>query len=331
MSDRQGDRKTPFAKIAPNVVKSILSSIAKPKLSKESISVGLDIGTSMIRLVKLHFTKDRVELTGIELEPVGADLETAVKRITQSQNVKKINISLSGPSVVLRYVNFSRMNNNELKQALKFEAQKYIPFPLNEVNLDGSILHPEMPDNKMLILIAAAKKDFLNQHLKIMQGAGLEVNLVDIDSIALINAFNFNYGNDEGIKNKTIAILNIDSAFTDVNILENTIPQLSRNIPIAGDHFARQGDSVIVNFAQEVRTSFDYYESQSAANVEKIFLSGKGSLSAGLKESLANILGLETEYWDPLRQITIDNDLDPEKIKSSSAQLAVAVGLALRK
>jgi type IV pilus assembly protein PilM len=265
------------------------------------------------------------------LEPVSADLESAVKSITQSQNAKKINISLSGTSVVLRYVNFSRMNNDELKQALKFEAQKYIPFPLNEVNLDGAILNPDMPDNKMLILVAAVKKDFLNQRAKIMQGAGLEINLVDIDSIALINAFNFNYAQDEGIKNRAIAILNIGSAFTNVNILENTIPRLSRDIPVAGNHFAQKGDAAISNLAHEIRTSFDYYESQSASSVEKIFLSGRGSLSAGLKESLGNILGLETEYWDPLKQITIGKGVDPEKVKASSAQLAVAVGLALRK
>ncbi len=312
-------------------IADFLSSIPKNKFSKEAVSVGLDIGTSMIKLVKLRFVKDTVELAGFELEPVSADLEAAVKRITQFQNVKRINISLSGPSVVLRYVNFSRMNDGELKQALKFEAQKYIPFPLSEVNLDGTILNPDMPDNKMLILVAAVKKDFLNQRAKIMQGAGLEVNLVDVDSIALINAFNFNYGQDEIIKNKAIAILNIGSAYTNVNILENTIPRLSRDIPIAGNHFAQKGDSAIAALAQEIRTSFDYYESQSVSEVEKIFLSGRGSLSAGFKESLAGTLGLGTEYWDPLKQIPLGRGVDPEKTKASSPQLAVAVGLALRK
>ena len=76
------------------------------------------------------------------------------------------------------------MNTLELRQALKFEAQKHIPFSVSEVNLDGYILKDDLPDNKMLVLIAAVKKDLVTQRLKLIEGLGYHTNIIDIDSIA---------------------------------------------------------------------------------------------------------------------------------------------------
>jgi len=76
--------------------------------------------------------------------------------------------------------------------------------------------------------------------------------------------------------------------------------------------------------------SFDYYESQNASTVGKIYVSGAGSTIAGFKDSLSGLLGIEVEYWDPLRKILLAGDIDAQKIKDVSSQLAVAVGLALR-
>ncbi|MCX5701947.1 MAG: pilus assembly protein PilM, partial [Candidatus Omnitrophica bacterium] len=90
-------------------------------------------------------------------------------------------------------------------------------------------------------------------------------------------------------------------------------------------------EQALSNLANEVRTSFDYYESQNASSVAKIFLSGGGSLVPGIKEKLANLLGIELEYWEPLEAISISDSVDFKKIKALSGQFAVAVGLALRK
>ena len=331
----------------------------KGKFPKEKYSVGLDIGTSTIKLVELKFFKDIVELARFNLEPIQADLNSQLKRIAPSQ---AINISVSGASTVVRYIDFPRMNEDELKQALRFEAQKYIPFAINEANLDSCILKEDLSDNKMLVLVAAVKKEFINQRLKLIQEAGLKTNIVELDSLALINAFNFNYSKeDANIKNKTIALLNIGASMSNLNILENGHPVLSRDIYIAGNNLTQKiqeaigidlksieelkpnidkeklnkvvtaAESVISDLSKEIRTSFDYYESQSASSVSKIFLSGGGSKFSGLKDMLANLLSIEVEYWEPLRQISIADNINSEKIKALSSQLAVAVGLALRR
>lgn len=295
----------------------------KDKFSKERFSVGLDIGTSTVKIVKLKFIKGNINLCGFGLELAQADLGALLKKIAQSYNINRVNISVSGPAAIIRYINFPRMQYEELRQALNFEAQKHIPFSVAEVNLDAHILKSDLSNNEMLVLLAAAKKDFINQRLKIIKDAGLNPNIIALDSIALINAFNFNYSKvvDVGHK-KAIALLNIGASQTNLNILEDGLPRLSRDIHIAGP-------ASLSNLATEIRVSFDYYESQSALAVAKIFLSGGGSLFPELKDTLANMLDIEVEYWDPFKQINIVAHIDSQKIKAVSAQLAVAVGLAL--
>jgi len=332
----------------------------KDKLAGEKISVGLNIGVSSIKLVKLKFAKETTELCGFCLEQNQLDLEGVLKKIIQAQGIKRINISVSGQQAITRYVDFPKMNGSELKQSLKFEAQKYIPFPVAEVNLDAYILREDLPDNKMRILLAAVKKEYLNQRLKLLRELGLEIDIVDIDSLALINAFNFNYSEDDNLKDKTIALLNIGSATSNLNILESGMPMLSRDVNIGGNNFTQKIadalgidfknaeevktsggkekadkimlaiEPILVKLAQEVRTSFDYYESRSVSSVGKIFISGGGSLYTGLKDMLTDLLGLSVENWDPLNKISIAQDIDGSKINTISGQLAVAIGLALR-
>lgn len=302
----------------------------KEKFFKEQFSVGLDIGAAAIKLVKLKSSKGRVQLCDFAVQAAVPDLTAGLKKLIQSQGIQRVNLSVSGPATLTRYVLFPKMNDDELKQALKFEAQKYIPFPIDEVNLDACILKTGLPDNKILVLLAAVKKEFLEQRLKLVADAGLETNTVDIDSLALIKAFNFNYPQDSGAK--AVALLNIGAATTNLNILEDGISCLSRDILIAGNQLSRQlNEAMVANLANEARASFDYYESQGAFSVGKIFLSGGGSLCPGLKDMLVNLLGVEAEYWDPLRKISISEALDALKVKTLSAQLAVAVGLSLRK
>ncbi len=329
-------------------------------VSKDRFAVGLDIGTQMIKLLKLKINKDAVELVDFAQEDAQLDPTEVLKKIKQAHNLDLVNVSFCGPQTVIRYVNFLRMSKSELAQALKFEAQKHIPFTLDQVNLDGEILKNDLPDNKMLVLIAALKKELISQRLKVLENSGLRANIIDIDSLALVNAFNFNFPKLEVAENKSVCLLNIGAAESNVNILENGIPRLSRDIHCGGAAFTRKImdvfsidfkeaeqiklqpsedklnkvkasiENVLTNLASEIRTSFDYYESQSTANVAKIFLSGGGSKTLGLKEMLGGHLGIPVEIWNPLQQIKMGEKIDSLKLNAFSHQLNVAVGLALR-
>ncbi|MFH1281368.1 MAG: type IV pilus assembly protein PilM [Candidatus Omnitrophota bacterium] len=340
-------------------MKNIFFKMKLPEV-KERFSFGLDIGTQLIKCVKLKVNGNSAELVAFDVEESQLDPVDALKKITRAQNADLVNISFCGSSTIIRYVNFLRMSKSELRQALKFEAAKHIPFALDEVNLDAEILKDDLPDNKMLVLIAALKKEFTRQRLKSLEGAGLRPNIVDIDSLALINAFNFNYPNVQIAEHKSICLLNIGSTITNVNIIDNAAPRLSRDIHFGGASFTKKlmdifeidfkaaealklnpdperadkvmasFESVLTNLALEIRTSFDYYESQNTSNVIKIFLSGGGSKIIGLKDMLASFLGIEVEFWDPFGQIKINDKLDAAKLNKFTSLFNVAVGLALR-
>lgn len=347
---------------------NIFSKIKLPTV-KEKFSIGLDIGTQSIKCVKLKINNG-AELVGFDVGEGQLNPTEVLKKIKHSQEADLVNVSFCGSSTVIRYVNFLKMNKNELKQSLKFEAQKHIPFSLNEVNLDAEILKSDLPENKMLVMIAAIKKETMQQRLKVLDAAGLRPDVIDIDSVALINAFNFNYSKIDVAEGKSICLLNIGATISNVNILENGIPRLSRDIHTAGANFTKklmdifdldfkaaeelkisglasdsqsrnpdpQGankvkasvESVLTNLAQEIRTSFDYYESQNSSNVVKIFLSGGGSKINGLAEMLASCLGIVVEAWDAFKQVKISSNIDAQKLNNFSGQFNVAVGLALR-
>jgi type IV pilus assembly protein PilM len=332
----------------------------KERLVKEKVAVGIDIGTSVVKIARVKMLKDTVELAGFHIEPMQLDLEALLKNIAKTQDSGRVNMSFSGPSTIIRYAQFMKMNAAELKQALKFEAQKHIPFSVAEVNVDGFILKPDLPDNKMLVLLAAVKKEYLNQRLKIMEAAGLRVQCIDLDSIALINAFNFNYTEKNHSPDKAAALLNIGAAQSNLSIIEDGIPRLSRDIPIAGNSFNQKIreamslelkaaeelkcsldpvksakvisviEPIVANLSSEVRISFDYFESQSASSVEKIYLSGGSSLLKGLKDLLYTLVGIEVEYWDPFKKVTLAANVDSGNLNAVKSQMAVALGLALR-
>lgn len=296
---------------------------------KERISVGLDIGSSAVKAVRLKRSKGAFSLIDVAVEENKGAQDAVIKKITDSLGLKNINISVSGPSVILRYVVFPKMSKEELTQALKFEAPKYIPFPVEELNLDSYILVNNMPDNKMLVLLAGVKKDYLSARLKIISDLGLKADIIDIDSIALVNAFNFNYPRGLDAERKATCLLNMGASLTNLNILEEGIPRLSRDINIGGTGLTQAIEPAVAGLVNEIRSSFDYFESQAATSVIKIFLSGGGSLLPGLKDTLANLLGIEAQYWDPLEKIEIADSQVRERVKAISSQLAVAVGLAL--
>jgi len=148
---------------------------------------------------------------------------------------------------------------------------------------------------------------------------------------------------------------------SNLNILERGSPVLSRDLRIAGndisqkisdllkvdfktaealkiepkgdmtDKIAMAVDSVLSNLAAEIRSSFDYYESQGASSVSKILLSGGGSLLSSLPKKLSGLLGIQADYWNPVSRIKLSSRMQSGISKQLSGQLAVAVGLALRR
>ena len=329
-------------------------------MAKENI-VGLDIGTSTIKVVQLLKVKEQFNLVKASIEELKFNAEekdklSALKRLLKRAKIseKEVNISIEGPSVIIRNIQLPKMSEADLKNAIKYEVEKYIPYNVNEVIVDCQIISEA--ENNMGVLLVAAKKDSINDKIQLVQKAGLCPWVVDIDSFALINAFNLN--NEE--KNKTIALLNIGSEATSVNIIRGDLLNFTRNIPVGGKRVTEvlaenfkvdlalaeelkrnPGDkkeavdklclNAMREMAIEIKSSFDYYESQYEEGVTEIFISGGVAIDENMANFLSENMNLEVKRWSVLDRLILGNKSLRDKISPIQDYFAVATGLALRK
>lgn len=313
-----------MARISFPVIKIPFLDFNKPKGK-----IGLDIGTSSVKALILTPQKQGgFELSFFAVEPIEGERSKektvqSIKRAVEAAKVKtqKLVISVAGQAVVVRQVLFPKMSGEELKSAVQYEAEKHIPFNINEVYLDAQVIDEKVEGNKMKILLVAAKKELIDEHLAYINEAGFEVDAIDSDSVAVTNAFMFS--NPGLSKDKTAALINIGASMTNICILKNEILNFARDIPIETKN--------LENLETQIRLSFDYYENQFGKGIDGIYISGGGSKEKGIAERLSQAFGIETLIWDPTKNLTVSPKVNNEALKEVSSQLAVCVGLALRR
>lgn len=328
---------------------------------RERVKIGLDIGTFSIKYARLSSGKEgEQKLLGFGLSyiyrPSDEGFIEALKELSKEFPERSVNISVSGPSVVVRYVQMPKMSKEELASSMQFEAEKYIPFNIREVMLDYHILEAEVA-GKMDVLLVAAKRDIIDKKVNILQEADLSANLIDIDSFALINAFSL--GKNAAADEKVKAVINIGEHMTGMNIVSKGRPRFTRDIQIGGRDLTKAISEkmnldmdaarelkhnpadktsdimeickgIFSNMSDEIRLSLSFYENQSGTSIDEIYLSGGAANHSGLVQCLNENLGLSCQLWDPTGALSISPDIPKEKLDNAKRELAVAIGLALR-
>jgi len=345
---------------------------------KKKETIGIDIGSSSIKVIQLTESEGRYTLNKFGLYELAPEIivdgtvmdsvrcvET-IQRLIKEQDIsaKDAVISVSGHSVIVKRVTLPQMSEDELAESIKWEAEQYIPFDINEVNMDFQILSTFTgADGKqqMNVLLAAVKKDKLTDYTSLIIEAGLTPAIVDIDSFAMENMYNTNYEMND---NETIALVNIGAGITNINILQNSIFAFTRDISIGGNRYTesiqkdlglsfgdaeriKKGeevegaesldvDSIIENVSTEITSeitrSFGYFKAtMGSENINKVMLSGGSSKIRNLDSFLQERLELPVEFINPFRKIDIPPSFDAEYVKSIAPHAAVAVGLGLRR
>ena len=334
------------------------------KSKSEKTKIGIDVGSYAIKTVELSREKDNLKiknLSYVKLEDSDSqdNLLRAIKESAAKANVinKQVNIAISGPSVVVRFIELPHMSPEELKNAIPFEAEKYIPFNIEEVIIDHQLLIPRLAgENKMLVLLVAAKKSIINERLKIINAAGLSAGVLDVASFANVNAFLNSANRAEG---KITALIDVGARATDINILDGDKLSFSRSIQQGGNDITKAlsdalsmdlksaeglkikpGDravevnekigSILHNIIDEMHLSFSYYENQSGKTVSGIHLTGGGSRVKNFDNLLKENLGIDVVPWNPTEGMELDASVDKQSVDSIKDQLGVAIGLALR-
>ncbi|UCD36414.1 MAG: type IV pilus assembly protein PilM [Nitrospiraceae bacterium] len=344
-------------------------------LGKKDI-IGLDIGSKHIKAVQLKANKGshRLERLGIttlqpELIVDGSILDSthvvqAIKELIANTDIKAKNatLSVSGhSSVIIKRVSLPQMTEDELDEQIRFEAEQYIPFDIEDVSIDFQMLGPAEEENMMDVLIVAVKKDKINEYVSVVKEAGLTPVVVDVDAFALENIYELNYAVKEGAN---VALVNIGASMININILKGGISvftrdssvggnlltealqreftvsyanaeKLKQNEPVEGvsredvkQTLARAYDDII----SEVSRSFDYFrDTTSYENIDEIILSGGVASSSDFCNALAERAGIEVNVADPFKNIEVPESFDREYLKKVSPIVTVAVGLALRR
>jgi type IV pilus assembly protein PilM len=323
--------------------------------------VGIDIGTSSIKLIELQDKNGKLELLKCAANAIlGEDVKTSLKDLLTltKPSSKAANISLSGPSVIVRYIEMPPMKKEELRSAIKFEGGKYIPFDINEAILDSVVLDKSPTGSANRVLLVAAKKDKVKACMEMFKEIGLDIAAIDVDSMAVLNSFQ-----RLGLESKqesVYAIINIGARFSNINIISNGYPSFTRDIMWGGaditnrikellglkhdeaealkrgsaerkTEIARIAMPSLEKFISEIRMSFDYFETQFGRNIERLYISGGASYLFNMRDFLKESLGTEIISWNPFDGIKILDGSSDKNLVNSPAQFAVALGLALRK
>ena len=330
--------------------------------------VGLDIGNSSIKVVglkKRFLSKKQILVFGIEDIPkdITQDKKSElVRRALETAGIttQRVNISVSGPNVICRYIRLPVMHRYELARALELEWDNYISLKIDEVIWDYILLDKfrDATGNKyMQVLLVAAKKNFIEERLNLLKAARLEAQLIDVDAVALINAFKVS---QPAANNQLTILLNLGEYFTNVAVLRKGICWFSRDIPIGGRditqvlveklHISWQEaekqkcnldskgskafqliKTVLDNLVNELNLSFEYLKRELEEETGIMYISGGSAHLFQLEEFLSQNLNIPTQKWDPAIAFKLNSGIPQDKLARYSSDLAVAIGLALAK
>lgn len=342
---------------------------------KKKEVVGVDIGSSSVKVVQLKDNKGSFQLLNAGIYPLppeaivdntlmdSSSISLVIKNIIASLGIKVKDVvcSISGNSVIIRKIVLPAMPQEELEDQISWEAEQYIPFDINDVNMDFQILSPDNNDpSKMNVLLVASKKDIINDYISVFSESGMQLSVVDVDAFAVQNAFeaNYDYSSED-----VLALVNIGASVMNINVIKDGITLFTRDVQMGGNLYTEEIQKQIglssegaetgkllanelvneplrnvilkVNetIAQEIRRSLDFYN--STANDDRIsgvYISGGCSKVYNLIDTITEKIGLPVEKLNPFAKLNYnEKDFDPEYLEEIAPFMAVPVGLAIRR
>jgi type IV pilus assembly protein PilM len=346
---------------------------------KAKAVVGLDIGSSAVKAIELKVSSKGYKVAAFGHEAVppdsivdGAIIDAAsvadsIRRLFDHHGIrtKEVVASLSGNAVIVKKISLPVMTDAELSESIYWEAEQYIPFDIQDVNLDYQILDrgaAEGGGGTMDVLLVAAKKEKIADYTGVIAQAGRVPVVVDVDAFALQNAFEVNYGIEPG---KVVVLLNAGASTININIVSGEQSVFTRDISIGGNAYTeavqkelslpfetaeqvKKGQTVegitfedvrpilravTDNVLLEIQKTFDFFKATAGSeHIGHIMLSGGASRVEGFRDMLADRFGAPVEPFDPFHRVSFDPKKfgvdDPSEVAPTAA---VVVGLALRR
>ncbi|MGE0555238.1 MAG: type IV pilus assembly protein PilM [Gemmatimonadales bacterium] len=340
--------------------------------SRSRTTVGLDIGSGLIKLVVVNHGSGEPVLAKVAMVNVVDDaivegevmdpgiVAEAIKSLFDQAGIKPKNVvtAVGGRDVIIKKIPMDRMKDAEARELIRWEAEQHVPFDMDNVELDFQILDPESDGLQMSVLLVAAKRELVETKIALLSDIGVTPEVVDVDAFALHNAFEVNYPDAmKGI----VGLVNIGHEITNVNILDEGVPVLTRDLPVGTRRFredlqrergltAEAAENLLKGFEQdealtpflqsrgeelavgiERAAAFLQTASRSSAGINRLFLSGGGARIPGLAKTLADRLKMSVQLANPIERVQVaDGVFDSMNVDEVAPLLMLPVGLALR-
>ncbi len=340
--------------------------------SRAKTTVALDIGSGLIKLVAVTHGSGEPVLTKVAYTSVVDDaivegeimdpgiVSDAIKGLMASAGVKtkSVVIAVGGRDVIIKKISMDRMKEAEAREVIRWEAEQHVPFDMENVELDFQILDPEGEGLQMTVLLVAAKRELVENKIALLNEVGLQPGIIDVDAFALHNAFEINYPD---AMTGVVGLVNIGHEMTNINILEEGIPVLTRDLPVGTRRFredmqrerglsAEEADQLLQGFERsdvldpfletrgeelavgiERAAAFLQSASRSASGITRIYTTGGGGRIPGLNRVLADRLRLPVELANPLEKLRVaEGVFDTMNVDEVAPLLMLPIGLALR-
>lgn len=344
---------------------------------KTPAMLGLDISASSVKVLELsrqgeHYRVERyavepmpqnamVESTITEVEQVSDTVGRAVKK--SGSKCKHVAVAVAGSHVISKVIQMPfNLNDNELHQQIELEADRYVPYPLDEVNMDFSRLGAtDAANEQQNVLIAACRKEIVDDYLAVAHGAGLQPLVVDVETYAMENAYSLIASQmPGGGMEKTVAIFDVGGTASTVNVMHNSRSVYTRSHPFGGRQLTeeiqrryglsfdeaglakKQGGlpdnyqtDVLRPFmeamCQEILRALQFFYSSSAFNsVDQVLLAGGCAQIPGIDELVGSRVGVPTAIANPFAAMSLASRVKPQLLANDAPSLMVSCGLAMR-
>lgn len=337
--------------------------------------MALDIGTSSVKLAELDFTSRGPILRKFAVSPLSPNMvqggeiaepqavANIVRDLVAVAKCKRKHVvsGLWGNGVVVKKITMPKMEQRIIAEQLKWEAEQYIPFGIDEVSIEYHILSNRGSPESMEVLLVAAKQDYLFRLMEAVESADLKCTVVDVSGLALANCFEVNYG----VREKPVALINIGSGVTSFVVVDRGEVIFYRDIAIGGSYYTSEISKVMgvspheaeslkisasigqevpeeVNsiirstndrVVDEIRNSIEFYTAASGGTaITRFFFCGGSIYLPGLVEEISKATSIPYEIFDPFQRILYDTKVFPfDYIEQIKAISPVVLGLALRK
>lgn len=343
---------------------------------KKDHLVGLDIGSAFIKVAELKISKKGIALQKFGIAPVASgaivegrieDMEglaDTIRSLFKSQKIKEKNVAIStgGQTVVIKTISAAKAPDKQLHKSIRAEAEQYIPYDIDDVNIDYQILgESEFSPDQMNVLLVAVKKDLVAEYIDLIRTAGLNPSIIDVDTFALQNIYETLPDTDP---EQVTLLVDVGASKTSLNILKDNTSMMMRDMMTG---FNQILETMAAQFEMDVETAAQVILGQvqnpdpdavaeicrTAANgwcaeicevvhtfesstndvrVEKIVISGGGGFVDGFSQNLMDELDVPVDRIRPFSGITVDPRRFPqETLERFELQAPIALGLSLRR